>query len=168
MTEVRRRAVRQFSAAGVVVACGLAWRLVPLGMPPAWVKYGGSVLWGAMVLLVVAGLRRRPGFAWSTPLAAGLVALGTELLRLFHAPALDAFRLTLPGALLLGRVFSLRDLVAYGAGIVAGLPVYAATVRGGASKEGRALPPPATPMAQAGHRNLRQATPGPAKGPRTL
>ncbi|MGI3778889.1 MAG: DUF2809 domain-containing protein [Janthinobacterium lividum] len=146
---MRDAARRQLCAAAVVVACGLAWRLVPMGLPHAWVKYGGSALWGAMVLLVVAGVRRRLGFAWSTPLAAGVVAVGTELLRLVHAPALDAFRATLPGALLLGRVFSLRDLAAYAAGIAVALPVYAATLSRAGSKQGRALP-------------------GPAKGPRTL
>jgi hypothetical protein len=34
---------------------------------------------------------------------------------------LDAFRLTLAGALLLGRIFSPWDMVAYGAGIILGL-----------------------------------------------
>ncbi len=38
-----------------------------------------------------------------------------------HAPWLDAFRLTTAGALLLGRIFSLWNLVAYLIGIVAGI-----------------------------------------------
>jgi hypothetical protein len=37
---------------------------------------------------------------------------------LIHAPWLDAFRLTLPGALLLGRIFSLWNMLAYGVGIM--------------------------------------------------
>jgi hypothetical protein len=41
-----------------------------------------------------------------------------ELFRLVHAPWLDAFRLTLAGALLLGRIFSPWDMLAYGVGIV--------------------------------------------------
>jgi len=36
-----------------------------------------------------------------------------EFLKLYHAPWLDAFRLTLPGILVLGRHFSLWDILAY-------------------------------------------------------
>lgn len=41
--------------------------------------------------------------------------------RLVHTPWLDAFRLTTAGAQLLGRIFSLWNLVAYFAGIVVGV-----------------------------------------------
>ncbi len=88
-----------------------------LGLPPAFVKYGGSVLWGAMVFFLVAivasHLSRR-----SIALIAAAIAVAVELFRLVHTPALDAFRLTLAGALLLGRIFSLWDILAYGAGIM--------------------------------------------------
>jgi hypothetical protein len=47
-----------------------------------------------------------------------LIAMGVELFRLVHTTWLDAFRLTLLGALLLGRIFSAWDIVAYGVGIV--------------------------------------------------
>ena len=50
-------------------------------------------------------------------LIATAIAIGVELFRLVHLPWLDAFRLTLPGALLLGRIFSLWNMVAYGVGI---------------------------------------------------
>ena len=51
--------------------------------------------------------------------AAVAVAALVELSRLAHAPALDAFRLTAAGALLLGRVFSPWNLLCYAAGIAA-------------------------------------------------
>ena len=76
-----------------------------LGLPAFIVKYGGSVLWGAMVffLVALAGSRlSRPDIA----LIAAAIAIVVELFRLVHTPALDAFRLTLAGALLLGRIFS--------------------------------------------------------------
>lgn len=44
-----------------------------------------------------------------------------RLSRLVHTPWLDAFRLTTAGAQLLGRIFSLWNLVAYFAGIVVGV-----------------------------------------------
>ena len=53
-------------------------------------------------------------------LVSGVVALSVELFKLFHAPVLDAFRLTLLGRLLLGRLFSLWDLFAYACALVAG------------------------------------------------
>jgi hypothetical protein len=49
------------------------------------------------------------------------IAVVVEFSRLVHTPWLDAFRLTTAGALLLGRIFSLWNLVAYLIGIVAGI-----------------------------------------------
>jgi hypothetical protein len=60
--------------------------------------------------------RRRP---FEMGIAAGLFALGIELFKLMHTPELDAFRLTLAGQLLIGRVFSYGDILAYWATIVA-------------------------------------------------
>jgi Protein of unknown function (DUF2809) len=54
-------------------------------------------------------------------LISALIAVCVELFRLLHTPWLDAFRLTLAGALLLGRIFSLWDMLAYGVGIVLGM-----------------------------------------------
>jgi len=105
-----------------IIVCGLALRRFGLGvgLPASIVKYGGSVLWGTMVFffvgLVASKLPRR-----SIALIAILIAIGVELFRLVHAPWLDEFRLTLPGALLLGRVFSPWNMLAYGAGIVSGM-----------------------------------------------
>jgi hypothetical protein len=80
------------------------------------VKYGGSMLWGAMVFFLVAIAApgsSRPNIA----LISILVAVCVELFRLVHTPWLDEFRLTLAGTLLLGRIFSPWDIMAYAAGI---------------------------------------------------
>jgi hypothetical protein len=91
-----------------------------LGLPSAIVKYGGSILWGAMVFFLVAivapRLSRRNIVLIST-----VIAVCVELFRLVHAPWLDEFRLTLVGTLLLGRIFSLWDILAYGGGIALAL-----------------------------------------------
>lgn len=95
---------------------GLALRLVPLGLPYWLVKWGGSVLWAAMVYWLLAALMpymRVTIVALVAAVVAGLV----ESLRLYHSPGLDAFRLTLAGVLLLGRVFSKWHLAAYWAAI---------------------------------------------------
>jgi hypothetical protein len=112
---------RRIVACLAVIAIGLALRRFgpALGLPFGLVKYGGSILWGAMVFLLVAIVAAR----WTRAriaLAALVVAVAVELFRLVHAPELDAFRLTTLGALLLGRVFSPWNIVAYAGGIVLG------------------------------------------------
>jgi Protein of unknown function (DUF2809) len=103
-----------------IIVCGLALRGYGLlfGLPAFVVKYGGSMLWGAMLFFLVAvaasSLPRR-----SIALISILIAICVELFRLVHAPWLDQFRLTLPGALLLGRIFSTWNMFAYG--VVIGL-----------------------------------------------
>jgi hypothetical protein len=102
-----------------IIVCGLALRGFgfDLGLPSFIVKYGGSALWGTMVFFLVAIIA-----ADLPPLHIALIsasiAIGVELFRLVHAPWLDAFRLTAAGALLLGRIFSLWNMLAYGLGIV--------------------------------------------------
>jgi hypothetical protein len=105
-----------------IIAGGLALRGfgLGLGIPAFFVKYGGSLLWATTVFFVVAlaaSSLPRPSIA----LIAASIAVGVELFRLVHEPWLDAFRLTMPGALLLGRIFSPWNMLAYGAGIVLGM-----------------------------------------------
>ncbi|MET4203209.1 DUF2809 domain-containing protein [Bradyrhizobium sp. LA6.12] len=105
-----------------VIACGLSlrWYGFPLGLPAFVVKYGGSLLWATMVFLLVGVLL--PWMSRSRLAAiAVVIAIAVEFSRLVHAPWLDAFRLTTAGALLLGRIFSLWNLVAYAVGIAFGV-----------------------------------------------
>jgi len=88
----------------LTVGAGLAIRFVPLGLPYFVVKYGGSMFWALMIYWIVSTL-------------------------LCHAPALDAFRLTLPGILLLGRFFSVWDIVAYWLAISIGAIIDRALIR---------------------------------------
>jgi len=101
------------------IAAGLALRLTHLGLPFVLVKYGGSFLWALMIYWMVSALR--PG--WPVPRSAALslaIACAVELFKLYKTPWLDSFRLTLPGALLLGRVFSVLDLLVYACAIGVG------------------------------------------------
>jgi Protein of unknown function (DUF2809) len=112
---------RAFLCLGIIAA-GLALRRfgLGLGMPGPVVKYGGSALWGAMVFFLVAVAS--PGLSrWHIVSLSIVVAVGVELFRLVHAPWLDDFRLTLAGAVLLGRIFSAWNILAYIAGIVLAL-----------------------------------------------
>ncbi|GJD71905.1 ribosomal maturation YjgA family protein [Methylobacterium goesingense] len=117
MTHDPRARLRLLALTLAVIAAGLSLRLLPLGLPQAVTKWGGSVLWGAMVYglvgLVLPQPRRR------ILAVAASIALAVEVFRLVHTPGLDAFRLTLAGKLLIGRVFSPLNLVAYASGILA-------------------------------------------------
>jgi hypothetical protein len=83
------------------------------------VKYGGSALWALMIYWIVSALLP----SWPIPrlvVLAGIVATSVEFFKLLHSPGLDAFRVTLPGALLLGRFFSVWDIAVYWLAIAAG------------------------------------------------
>ena len=106
------------ASASAVVVAGLALRLYgyAVGLPFLVVKYGGSILWGSMVYLVVASVAPFRNMRLSIGLALAIAVI-VELIRLVHFPVLDEFRATTAGALLLGRVFSLWNIACYLAGI---------------------------------------------------
>ena len=120
--------IRLLAAAAMVIICGLCLRAFgyEVGLPFVAVKYGGSVLWGAMVYLLLAAVLPSRWHGNEVHIAVLVVAV-VELIRLVHFPALDAFRTTTAGALLLGRVFSLWNIVCYIAGIGAA-PIMAGRV----------------------------------------
>jgi len=111
MTIPKRRVAYAVLMLTTVVA-GLAWRMVPLGLSPFWFKYGGSALWAMALYWMIAACLPRLSTVGLGCLAA-IVAAAVEFSRLWHVGAVDAFRLTLAGRLLLGRFFSLKNIVAY-------------------------------------------------------
>lgn len=116
MPSLRSRRPLLFATVLAVIAAGIGLRLLPLGLPREVVKYGGSVLWGAMVYGLVVFVRPAASVVRLAAFAL-IVAVLVELFRLVHTPGLDAFRLTLAGQLLLGRIFSVWNVVAYAVGI---------------------------------------------------
>jgi predicted membrane protein len=120
---------------GGTVLAGLAVRFAPLGLSQSVVKYGGSMLWALMIYWVVSTLLRR----WQVTLVAiiaGAAATAVEFFKLYQAPALNAFRLTVPGILLLGRVFSAWDIIAYWVAIGIGASIDLCITQGIADKAG--------------------------------
>jgi hypothetical protein len=110
--------IRLLVGAVAVIVCGLCLRAFgyDVGLPFVAVKYGGSVLWGAMVYLLLAAVFPSRWHGHEAYVAS-LVVVIVEFIRLIHFPALDAFRATTTGALLLGRVFSLWNIICYVVGI---------------------------------------------------
>jgi hypothetical protein len=105
-----------------IMILGLSLRRfgLSLGLPGLFVKHGGSVLWATMLFFLVAIAASRLPRRHIASISA-VIAIGVELFRLVHFPWLDSFRLTLAGALLLGRIFSPWDMLAYGFGILFGM-----------------------------------------------
>ena len=96
----------------LTIAGGLLVRFGPLGLPRFVAKYGGSVLWALMIYWIVSTLLPQRRLV-AVALLAGSVATSVEFLKLYHAAWLDSFRMTAPAVLLLGRVFSVWDILAY-------------------------------------------------------
>ena len=104
--------------AALTILAGLVWRLAPLHLPGFAYKYGGSALYAAMLYwLLAASFPRARTLALAV--ASTVLAFAIECFKLVHRPALDAFRITLPGKLILGRVFTVGALVAYAVAIAA-------------------------------------------------
>jgi hypothetical protein len=117
-----RPLTRSLALLVVTLIAGLLVRLAPLGLPLFIVKYGGSMMWALMIYWIVSALLGR-WWLMSVALLSGAFAAAVEFLKLYHAPWLDAFRLTLPGILVLGRHFSLWDILAYWIAICLGVYV---------------------------------------------
>jgi hypothetical protein len=96
---------------------GIVWRMAPLHLPFFFWKYGGSALWAIAVYWLIALLL--PAARIITVAAVACVfALAVEFSRLIQSPALDAFRHTLAGRLILGSIFSPRNILVYWIAIV--------------------------------------------------
>jgi hypothetical protein len=107
-----RPVVLSVSLIVATAAAGLIVRFAHLGLPAVVSKYGGSALWALLIYWIWTTVQPR-----ARPLAvafeAGLLTAAIEVFKLYRSPGLDAFRHTLPGILLLGRVFSAWDILAY-------------------------------------------------------
>jgi heme/copper-type cytochrome/quinol oxidase subunit 3 len=104
-----------------IVIVGLLSRWPSLGLPWLISKYAGFSLWAAAIYALSRTPQPRARIATTVLVASG-IAIGAEFTRLYHQPDIDAFRLTLAGKLLLGRLFAYGDMVAYLAGIACVAP----------------------------------------------
>lgn len=100
------------------IALGLAVHLGGGALGPAMRDRLGDALWAAMIVWWLAAVapKARPLLRNTAALA---ICFAVEFSQLYHAPALDAFRNTMFGHLVLGSGFDPGDLVAYTAGVLA-------------------------------------------------
>jgi hypothetical protein len=78
------------------------------------------MLWALLIYWITSTLLPRVRLLAVATVAVSVTA-AVELSKLHHSPALDAFRRTLPGVLLLGRIFSWWDILAYWLAISCGV-----------------------------------------------
>jgi hypothetical protein len=116
----RRPTATSLSIMLITVVSGLTIRSAHLGLPASVVKYGGSALWAAMIYWVCSTLLPSWRLLWSAMIS-GILGTAIEFLKLYNPPWLDAFRSSLPGILLLGRIFNPWDIVVYWIAIALGV-----------------------------------------------
>lgn len=107
-----RRSLTALAITLVTIPTGIAWRMLPLGLPWFFYKYGGSFLWAVALYWFIATLLPKlapPALATISTLIAFIV----EFSRLVPQSTIDAFRVTLAGQLILGRFFSFKNITAY-------------------------------------------------------
>lgn len=111
-----RSRIRVGAALAAVICIGIASRM-EAHLSALIGKEFGDALWSVMFFLIALLLWLR-----ISTLAAALLALavsfGIEFLKLYHAPWIDALRVSRVG-FLLGHAFLWRDFVAYGLGTAA-------------------------------------------------
>ncbi len=112
MTPTTRRSLLCALILLITIPIGLAVRYAPLHLPWFLYKYLGSFLWAVALYWFIAtllpNLNPKALAAIST-----LAALAVEFSRLIPIRPIDNFRLTLPGQILLGRYFSVKNIAAY-------------------------------------------------------
>ena len=122
VADASRRRLAALAAMLATIALGLASRRWPDALPSALGKYPGDALWALMVLFGWRALRPRARTR-DVALLAMATSIAVEVAKLWQAPWLVQFRHTTFGHLLLGHVFSWQNLVAYGAGVLAGAAI---------------------------------------------
>ena len=115
-----RRRLPAVAAMAATLLLGLASRHWPALLSPVLGKYLGDALWASMVFFGWRVLRPRANVR-QVALLAMATSVTVEFAKLWQAPWLVQFRHTTLGHLLLGHVFSWRNLVAYGVGVLAGV-----------------------------------------------
>ena len=111
MVRPRPLAISLVLMATTVVA-GLAVRFAHLGLAFSVVKYGGSGLWAVMIYWLCSTLRPSWPSTWNVAIS-GVLGTAVEFLKLYDPPWLDTVRRTLPGIIILGRIFNWRDIATY-------------------------------------------------------
>jgi hypothetical protein len=128
MMPTRQLRVRYLVLAAATIAVGLIVHLLDLGLGAGARDVTGDALWAAMMFwwLGVLAPGSRMGIR---ALIAFAICAAVETSQLYHSPAIDALRETVPGRLVLGSGFDPRDFAAYAAGVLCAVMASLALIR---------------------------------------
>jgi hypothetical protein len=112
LTNKMHRSITALILLLITIPIGLAVRLLPLHLPWFLYKYLGSTLWAIALYWFLAALLPKLRPIIVAPIAITIATL-VELSRLIPIAPIDAFRLTFAGKILLGRYFSIKNIIAY-------------------------------------------------------
>jgi|SRR5579871_6818671 len=115
--ERHRNPVLYLALVFFTILLGLASRKLDRFLPGLLHKNTGDALWATMVFFLWALVFRRKTTRFVATMAA-LFSIGIEFLKLYQAGWLDTIRVTLPGRLIFGYVFSWSNLLCYLLGIL--------------------------------------------------
>jgi len=104
----------------IVIVLGLCSRKISNVIPDFLNTYLGDALWAVMIFIAVGFIFRKMETK-AVALLGILFCYLIELSQLYHANWIDNIRKTTLGGLILGYVFSWKDLIAYAIGIGAGV-----------------------------------------------
>ncbi|KEI00935.1 hypothetical protein Z955_04815 [Clostridium botulinum C/D str. DC5] len=106
----------------IVMGLGLFSRKMNNDMPDFFKIYLGDSLWALMIFFGIAFI-----FKGMETKKVALISLAfcylIEISQLYHARWIDNIRKTTLGGLILGYVFSWKDLIAYAIGIIVGIGI---------------------------------------------
>ncbi|PIH04064.1 ribosomal maturation YjgA family protein [Clostridium combesii] len=121
MNRKRNRLVYGF-ATFIIMFLGLCSRKLKYFIPDFFNVYLGDILWALMIFMLFAFI-----FKGTKTKMVALMALAfsylIEISQLYHSNWIDNIRKTTVGGLVLGYVFSWKDLLAYAIGIGIGIIV---------------------------------------------
>lgn len=109
------------------IAVGLVVHWRGTWLPATLCDLLGDALWAMMIGWWIGAVAPNTRLASRAGLALA-ICWAVEFSQQYHAPALDGWRLTVPGQLIIGTGFDLRDLGAYALGVLATL-ILESTVR---------------------------------------
>jgi hypothetical protein len=103
----------------ITAIAGLAVRSMKHRYP--WLAdEGGDALWATMTFFIISFLWPTATLAWRIAAALGF-SFAIEFSQLYHRPWIDRIRATTIGGMILGSSFDWQDLIAYVAGVGAGV-----------------------------------------------
>ncbi len=123
-----RRRFKYVMLALATIGAGLLVHEVGAGLTPPVRDVAGDALWAAMLFWWVSALFPRARVLVRATAVFAMCA-GVEASQLYHTPALDAFRMTTIGQLVIGSGFDWRDFAAYAAGDVVAAAIDRALLR---------------------------------------